>query len=175
MTRGHGRHLVWGRAGGPRARDASSKPCCVSARAPPPPTSRRSSWRQTVDLFRQRRLALDPRRGRDVHSRLRRGPDRAAARWRRWTATYRDRDGVVDHRVSRLPLDYAQGAAEDYVRRTGAQALVDPHAAWRTRPASERQLQALRRFRVPVTPDLTAGEASDHLARAIALARECRG
>jgi hypothetical protein len=90
-----------------------------------------------------------------------------------WTATYRDRDTTVVI-AQRLPLDYAQGAAEDYVRRTGTQALVDPHAAWRMRPASERQLQALRRFRMPLTPGLTAGEASDRLARAIALVRESR-
>jgi hypothetical protein len=91
-----------------------------------------------------------------------------------WTATYRDREHVVTI-ASRLPLDYCQGAAEDHVRRAGVRALVDPQAAWRARPASERQLEALRRFRLPRTKGLTAGEASDRLARAIALAREARG
>jgi len=76
--------------------------------------------------------------------------------------------------AERLPLEYAQGAAEDYVRRAGIQTLVDPHAPWRARPASPRQLQALRRWRVSPEQGLTAGEASDWLARAIALAWETR-
>jgi ATP-dependent helicase IRC3 len=128
---------------------------------------------QTVDLFRQRRLhwihgpgetfILPSGVGQIV---LR--PDGDA-----WTATYRYREQAILI-AHKLPLDYAHGAAEDHVRRLGAQALVDPRATWRTRPASERQLQALRRFRIPITRDLTAGEASDRLSQAIALAREVR-
>lgn len=128
---------------------------------------------QTVDLFRQRRLHWVHGAGETFI--LGCGPGQILLRpeGATWTATYRDRDHTVVI-AQRLPLDYAQGTAEDYVRRTGVQALVDPHAAWRMRPASERQLQALCRFRMPVTPGLTAGEASDRLARAIALAREAR-
>jgi superfamily II DNA or RNA helicase len=127
----------------------------------------------TVDLFRQRRLHWIHGAGETFI--LGCGPGQILLRPEdgTWNATYRDRDQTIVI-AERLPLDYAQGAAEDYVRRTGAQALVDPRAAWRTRPASERQLQALRRFRLPSTPGLTAGEASDQLARAIALAREAR-
>lgn len=128
---------------------------------------------QTVDLFRQRHLHWIHGAGETFI--LGCGPGQILLRPEAgtWTATYRDRDHTVIV-AERLPLEYAQGTAEDYVRRTGVQALVDPHAAWRMRPASERQLQALRRFRMPLTPGLTAGEASDRLARAIALAREAR-
>jgi superfamily II DNA or RNA helicase len=128
---------------------------------------------QRVDLFRQRRLhwvhadketfILACSGGQIV---LR--PDGAA-----WTAVHRTRDDVVVI-AQRLPLDYAQGASEDYVRRMGGQVLVDPEAPWRARPATHRQLQALRHFRIPVVHELTCGEASDALARAIALAREAR-
>jgi hypothetical protein len=63
-----------------------------------------------------------------------------------------------------LPLDYAQGTAEDFARTAGAAALVDPGAAWRSAPASDRQLAALRRCRIRAIPGLTKGEASDLLA-----------
>ena len=128
---------------------------------------------QTIDLFRQRRLHWIHGAGETFILACGVGQIVLRPDGDGWTATYRDRDGVAII-GSHLPLDYAQGAAEDHVRRMGAQALVNPRAAWRLRPASERQRQALRRFRVPVPPELTAGEASDHLARAIALARECR-
>lgn len=64
-------------------------------------------------------------------------------------------------------LEYAQGIAEDYVRKHGAKALIDKAAPWRSRPASDKQKEALRRWRVPVRDGMTAGEASDAmLARA---------
>jgi len=128
---------------------------------------------QAVDLFRQRRLHWIHGDGDTFILACGVGqivlrPDGDA-----WTATYRDREQVVTI-AHRLPLDYCQGGAEDYVRRAGVQALVDPHATWRARPASERQIQALRRFRLPIAHGLTAGQASDCLAKAIALAREAR-
>ena len=46
------------------------------------------------------------------------------------------------------------------MRRVRAQALVDRSASWRQRPASPRQLAALRRQGVEVREDLTSGEAS---------------
>jgi superfamily II DNA or RNA helicase len=63
-----------------------------------------------------------------------------------------------------LPLDYAQGCAEDYARRAGAGKLVDPAAPWRRYPASERQLELLRKYGLPITESMTKGEASDALA-----------
>ena len=143
----------------------------MTARAPRSPTSRRSSSRRrsicsgngvcTGFTAAARRFILPCGAGQILLQ-----PEHEA-----WTATYRDRDTTIVV-AARLPLDYAQGAAEDYVRRAGTQTLVDPHAAWRARPASDRQRHALRRFRLSAEQGLTAGEASDRLARAIALARE---
>lgn len=67
-----------------------------------------------------------------------------------------------------LPLDYAQGAGEDLARSRGAAHLVDREAPWRQRPASEKQIAVLRRWRVGIRPGLTAGEASDQIASAVA-------
>jgi hypothetical protein len=61
-----------------------------------------------------------------------------------------------------LPLEYAQGIAEDRARLMGGSRLADPHAAWRRRPASAKQLDVLRRWGLlGGRVDLTAGEASD--------------
>jgi hypothetical protein len=73
-------------------------------------------------------------------------------------------NGVVEVLREGLPLGYAQGFAEDFARKTGHSCLLDPHAAWRGQEATERQLNALRRWRVPVAPGLTKGAASDLLA-----------
>jgi hypothetical protein len=128
---------------------------------------------EAVDLFKQRRIHWIAGDGATFILSCGEGqivirPDGPA-----WTATYADRE-ATSILGARLPLEYAQGVAEDYARRRGARVLVDPRAAWRSRPASDRQRNALRRFRVKAPPQLTAGEASDQLARAIALAREAR-
>jgi hypothetical protein len=60
-----------------------------------------------------------------------------------------------------LPLAYAQGVAEDRARQMGGSNLADPSAAWRRRPASEKQLGVLRRRGTYITDGMTAGEASD--------------
>jgi ATP-dependent helicase IRC3 len=66
-----------------------------------------------------------------------------------------------------LPLDYAMGVAEDCARQEGATALLDPSAAWRNAPATEKQITALRRWKVTIPPGLTKGKASDLLAAVI--------
>ena len=63
-----------------------------------------------------------------------------------------------------LPLGYAQGVAEDRARQMGAERIADPGAAWRRRPASEKQLAVLYRRCIRVARDITAGEASDLIA-----------
>ena len=84
----------------------------------------------------------------------------------------RDR-GAEPLTLQPLPVDLelAQGIAEDYLRRVDAVRLAREDAAWRSRPASERQLAALQRWGVPVTRPLTAGEAADLLTAAAARAR----
>jgi len=83
---------------------------------------------------------------------------------RGWTATLERYDAAPSVLGRELPLDYAQGVAEDRVRALGALHLVDPDAAWRRRPASEKQLAVLARRRVRTWPEITAGEASDLIA-----------
>jgi superfamily II DNA or RNA helicase len=97
------------------------------------------------------------------------------------------RNGEVVEVAQGLDLGYAQGAAEDYIRKLGAAILNRREASWRRKPASPRQIEALRKWRVAVRvveregrqlaylPDsdtpLTAGEASDLLVEAIARRR----
>ena len=85
----------------------------------------------------------------------------------RWRVVVRDRAGIRELATA-LPLDYAQGTAEDYARQVGAAILVDPQAAWRSAPATDRQLSALRRCRIRPRHGLTKGEASDLLAATLA-------
>lgn len=83
---------------------------------------------------------------------------------RGWTAAL-ERYGEHPLVIGRdLPLEYATGVAEDRARQMGALALVDPNAPWRGHPASEKQLDLLRRRGMRLRPDLTAGQASDLIA-----------
>jgi ATP-dependent helicase IRC3 len=60
-----------------------------------------------------------------------------------------------------LPLDYAQGAAEDYVRRMGASVgIAAKDAAWRRLPASDAQRKLLQR-RGKWRAGMTKGEANE--------------
>ncbi len=77
---------------------------------------------------------------------------------------------------SRIPIatgldqGYAMGAAEDYARNqgSGAHVLVSKNAQWRMAPASDKQVQAMRRLKISVPDNVSRGEASDQLAAAIA-------
>lgn len=62
-------------------------------------------------------------------------------------------------------LELAQGVAEDYVRRASAVYLSNRSARWRDTPATERQVKALRRWKVDVPDGLTKGQASDLLTK----------
>ena len=53
----------------------------------------------------------------------------------------------------------------------GAAALIDREAAWRRAPASDKQLDTLRRCRMPVAPGLTKGAAADLLTATFARSR----
>jgi superfamily II DNA or RNA helicase len=61
-----------------------------------------------------------------------------------------------------LPLDYAVGAAEDWVRGQAASALARKDAKWRSEAPSEKQLAALERFGIRAQ-NMTKGDASDLL------------
>lgn len=68
--------------------------------------------------------------------------------------------------VKRKAVDWAQGVAEDWLRaetatNRQAAALGRMDAPWRQQPASEKQLAALRKRRIPVWDGITKGQASD--------------
>lgn len=86
----------------------------------------------------------------------------------RWAVVAVDGRGARTRVADGLDLGYAQGVGEDHVRARGAAWRVDRAAPWRRAPATEKQLGALRRWRLPVRPGLTKGEASDLLEGAIA-------
>ncbi len=67
-----------------------------------------------------------------------------------------------------LSLKWAQGVGEDLVRSRGAASLARADAPWRQRPASAKQLDTLKKMRIPHRPEMTAGEASDLISARIA-------
>jgi hypothetical protein len=62
---------------------------------------------------------------------------------------------------SGLDLGYAQGVAEDYVRRHTPRHFASKDAGWRQDSATDRQIELLRQFGIPHNPDsISRGEAS---------------
>ncbi len=64
-----------------------------------------------------------------------------------------------------VPLAFATGIAEDYVRGQNLGQLLAKNAPWRNRPASDKQKLTLQKLRIAITPGLTAGEASDSITK----------
>lgn len=87
-------------------------------------------------------------------------------RW--WVIAQRGRGDVPELVEHSLDLGYAQGVAEDMVRRLGAAALARGDAEWRRRAASGGQMLALSKWGVRPDTALTAGAASDLLTATIA-------
>lgn len=63
--------------------------------------------------------------------------------------------------LAEVPLETAQGVAEDYVRRYGAAALTDASARWRKGKPSVKALGAAKKWHLAVDPKWNAGELSD--------------
>jgi len=84
-----------------------------------------------------------------------------------WRVLLRERAGTRAL-ADGLPLEYAQGTAEDFARKAGAGALVRPGATWRGAPASEKQRALLRKWRVPIPADMTKGAAADAITAHLA-------
>jgi len=74
---------------------------------------------------------------------------------------------LVDHS---LDLGYAQGVAEDLVRRLGSGGLARGDASWRQKAAKPGQMAALAKWGQHPAGALTAGAASDLLTATIARA-----
>jgi len=60
-----------------------------------------------------------------------------------------------------LPLDYALGVCEDQARKMGAAWMARKDAPWRGAPATDKQINALKKMGISYTLPLTRGEASD--------------
>lgn len=72
-----------------------------------------------------------------------------------------------------LDIGYAQGVAEQFVMDAGASTLVNPNASWRKKksvPATDKQKQALSKWRIPFEESITKVDASDLLDKAITTA-----
>lgn len=92
--------------------------------------------------------------------------DRWATRARWWDS---ERSGRQERTLGDgLDLGYAMGIAEERVRKAGKEALVDKTARWRKDPASAKQIEHLRRNQIPVSDDLTKGDAADLLSAVFA-------
>lgn len=63
---------------------------------------------------------------------------------------------------SNLDLDLAIGVAES-IARNEARYLVDTQAYWRNQPASEKQINTLQMYNLPIKGSLSKGEAGDLL------------
>lgn len=88
-----------------------------------------------------------------------------------WKVIKETRDGERTTLFKDADLGYAQGWAEDWVREHGKTELCRKDAAWRQEPITEGQKYMLGRWRVPWTDQMSRGEASDAIARALANAR----
>jgi hypothetical protein len=66
-----------------------------------------------------------------------------------------------------LPLGYAMGICEDFIRSLSVGRYSDKNALWRRRPASQGQLEYLRKLGVMLDRNITKGEASDLIDKAM--------
>lgn len=87
-----------------------------------------------------------------------------------WWMPGKDRPEAKQVLMAEVPLETAQGVAEDYVRKHGGRALTDADARWRKGKPSAKALDAAKRWRMPKPEQYaTAGELSDamgaHIAR----------
>jgi superfamily II DNA or RNA helicase len=84
-----------------------------------------------------------------------------------WVAGIRDGD-TKQVLIMDVPLETAQGVAEDYVRKHGAAHLVEADAKWRKKPPTPKQLGAAAKWHLPVDPLWNAGQLSEALDAHIA-------
>lgn len=87
--------------------------------------------------------------------------------WQAWIHSGRDEKVLLDAKL----LGYAQGAAEDYARKTGSDILCRKNATWRRKAATEGQRRMLWSWKIPWVDEMTSGEAADAITQAMANAR----
>jgi superfamily II DNA or RNA helicase len=81
-----------------------------------------------------------------------------------WVAGLLHPDGSKRVLINGVPMETAQGVAEDYVRRAGG-VLARADAKWRALPPTAKQIAAAKRWRVTVEPGMTRGDLSDAIDR----------
>src|SRR5690606_10438530 len=88
-----------------------------------------------------------------------------------WEVYHVDEHGKPVLRNKDLPLDYAQGVAEDIARESAGDKspLTSKDAPWRSQPVTEAQLKRCRWLRIPTANIRTKGEASDAMNAAEAM------
>jgi superfamily II DNA or RNA helicase len=111
----------------------------------------RSAFRWHVEGGRRMRLEAGP--GQDVFLRKQDGG--------LWQVVLHSRDGETDLAGQPLPLDYAQGVAEEHIRQNGLGWFAGKDAQWRSRPASDKQVDLLRSLGVDPEEGLTRERAQD--------------
>ena len=84
-----------------------------------------------------------------------------------WSVTLRQGRDLQPLTERPLPISYAQGVAEDYVRANQLESYAARDAAWLKKPASDAQIDLLKReFNVVPPQGTTRGEAQDIIRRA---------
>ena len=84
-----------------------------------------------------------------------------------WSVTLRQGRDLQPLTERPLPISYAQGVAEDYVRANQLESYAARDAAWLKKPASEAQMDLLKReFNIVPPQGTTRGEAQEIIRRA---------
>lgn len=68
-------------------------------------------------------------------------------------ATYQEAQAAIERHI-----------AKNEIRKQ--QVFQDPNAAWRAKPASEKQIGLLQKMKIPHSPEITSGQAADLITRA---------
>ncbi len=126
---------------------------------------------QTVDLFRRSSAVWIPTDGQRYVLPFGTATLTLAPDGDDWMVLRQERGAPPEAVASGLDLGYAQGFAEDVIRRAGLTVLVDASAPWPRDPATERQLatlRKLRKLRLPIAPAMTKGAAQQAIATAVA-------
>lgn len=86
----------------------------------------------------------------------------------KWVTLLNEPDKTKTLLAKDLPLDYAQGVAQDYVRNLKALVLIDMEAEWRKLSPSQKQLDLLEKLSINFPDDVNKGQASDLITLYIA-------
>lgn len=76
-----------------------------------------------------------------------------------FTPVYISSKGIQNLSDDGLPLGYAMGTCEDFARRLSVGDMSLKGAAWRIKPASEKQIKLLKDSGIDFNPNLSRGEA----------------